>query len=109
MMDVKENIKNVDVWLRGLFILVFGIIFYFLCILISLVVVFQFVMRVISGSLNHNIYNLSEGLCLYAFQILNYVTFRSEERPYPFSEWPEGTQKLIEADSAKAARGDKSE
>jgi len=105
MMNVKENVKNVDVWLRGLFILVFGIIFYFLCILISLVVVFQFVMRVITGSLNQNIYTLSEGLCLYAFQILNYVTFRSEERPYPFSEWPKGVQKLIIDNSETSETG----
>lgn len=99
-MNVKDNVKNVDVWLRGLFIIVFGIIFYFLCILISLVVVFQFVMRVLTSNLNQNIYNLSEGLCLYAFQILNYVTFRSEERPYPFSAWPVGSHKLIEMDAS---------
>jgi len=95
-MNVKDNVANVDVWLRGLFILIFGIIFYFLCGLILLVVVFQFLMRIITGSLNQNIYNLSESLCLYAFQILNYITFQSEQRPYPFSAWPKSTQKSIE-------------
>ena len=84
-MNVKENVKNVDVWIRGLFIVVFGVIFYFLCALILLVVIFQFLMRVVTGSLNQNIYHLSESLSQYAFQILNYITFQSEVRPYPFS------------------------
>ena len=95
-MNVKENVTNVDVWLRGLFIVIFGIIFYFVYGLIWLIVIFQFLMRVITGNLNQNIYNLSESLSLYAFQILNYITFQSEERPYPFSAWPKGGQKTIE-------------
>jgi len=108
-MNVKENVKNVDVWIRGLFIVVFGVIFYFLLIIISLVVIFQFVMRILTGNLNQNIFTLSEGLCLYAFQILNYVTFRSEERPYPFSAWPKGSQKVMAEETPVVQNEDKTE
>ena len=41
-MNVKENAKNVDTWIRGLFILIFGVIFYFLYLIIWLLVIFQF-------------------------------------------------------------------
>lgn len=86
--EVKENVKNVDTWLRGLFIIIYGIIFYVLFGIIWLVVIFQFIMKVVTGSLNANVMNFSSGLTRYAYQILRYVTFQSEERPWPFSPWP---------------------
>lgn len=88
-MSVQENAKNVDTWLRGLFILIFGVIFYFLYIVIWLLVIFQFLTKVITGNLNDNLSNLSVGLTRFASQILLYITFQSEVRPFPFSPWPE--------------------
>ncbi|MFQ5658932.1 MAG: DUF4389 domain-containing protein [Gammaproteobacteria bacterium] len=88
--NVKENVKNVDVWIRGLFIVIFGVIFYVLYIVIWLLVIFQFLTKVITGNLNQNLFNFSDGLTRYAFQILLYITFQSEERPFPFSPWPVG-------------------
>ncbi len=87
-MDIKENAKNVDVWTRGLFILIYGVIFYFLFALIWLVVIFQFIMKLITGELNEQILDFSDSLNKYVSQILLYITFKSEERPFPFSPWP---------------------
>lgn len=87
-MGIKEHAKKVDVWIRGLFILVFGVIFYFLYIIIWLLVLFQFITKVVTGNLNEQLMQFSNGLTRYAFQILNYITFQSEERPFPFSPWP---------------------
>jgi hypothetical protein len=44
--------------------------------------------KVLTGKLNENLSHFSESLTRYAFQILLYVTFQSEERPFPFSPWP---------------------
>ena len=87
--NVRENVKNVDVWIRGLFILIFGVILYFLFGVIWLLVVFQFLTKVFTGNLNEQLSKFSHGLTRYAFQILNYITFQSEQRPFPFSPWPE--------------------
>ncbi len=87
-MDIKENAKNVDVWTRGLFILVFGVIFYFLFFLIVLVVVFQFVMKLLTTELNSQLLDFSDSLTRYISQILLYITFKTEERPFPFTPWP---------------------
>lgn len=88
--DVKTNVKNVDTWLRGLFIIVYAVISYVLFWIIWLVVIFQFVMKVLTANLNPNVMNFSGGLTRYAFQILEYVTFQSEERPWPIGPWPAG-------------------
>ncbi len=89
-MDIKDNARNTDTWLRGLFILVFAVIFYFLVGLIWLLVIFQFVTKVITGELNGNLEQFSTKMTSYAMQILNYITFQSEERPFPFSPFPDG-------------------
>ncbi len=86
--NVKENVKNVDTWLRGLFIIIFGVIFYFLIGIIWLLVIFQFVTKVITGKLNDQLEKFSSSLTQYALQILDYVTFQSETRPFPFSPFP---------------------
>lgn len=88
--DVKTNVKNVDTWLRGLFIVVYAVISYVLFWIIWLVVIFQFIMKVLTANLNPNVMNFSGGLTRYAFQILEYVTFQSEERPWPIGPWPAG-------------------
>ena len=89
--DMKANVKNVDTWIRGLFIIIFAFIFQiFLTWIIWLVVVFQFIMKLVTANLNPNVMNFSGGLTRYAFQILEYATFQSEERPWPFGPWPAG-------------------
>ena len=82
-MGIKENVKNPDVWLRGLFIVIFGVILSFVFGLIWLLVIFQFISKVLTGNVNRQLADFSVGLVCYAFQILSYITFQSEERPFP--------------------------
>lgn len=86
---VKVNVKNVDTWARGVFIVIYAVIFYVLFWILWLVVIFQFVMKVLLGKLNPQLMSFSAGLTRYALQILRYVTFQSEERPWPVGPWPE--------------------
>ena len=88
-MTIKENVKNPSVWLRGLFILVFGVILYFAIILVWLVVVFQFVTTLLTGELNRQLADFSVGLQRYISLILGYITFQSDDKPFPFSPWAE--------------------
>ena len=101
-MDIKDNAKNTDTWLRGLFIVVFAVIFYFLIGLIWLLVIFQFVTKVITGELNGNLEQFSTKLTSYALQILHYITYQSEERPFPFSPFPDGNAKTATPSKVKA-------
>ena len=88
MSDVKTNVKNVDTWMRGLFIVVFAVIFYVLATIIWVLVIFQFITAVVTGGPNGNLKSFSDSLAQYAYQVLRYMTFQSEERPWPFSPWP---------------------
>jgi uncharacterized protein DUF4389 len=109
MMDIKENAKNIDVWTRGLFIVIYGIIFYFLFALIWLVVIFQFLMKLITTELNEPILDFSDSLTKYVTQILLYITFKSEERPFPFSPWPGGDEKKTSSKKTSKKKAAKKE
>jgi biotin transporter BioY len=87
-MDVRQNVRNVDTWMRGLFIIIFGVIFYFLIGIVWLLVVFQFITKVITGGLNEQLEKFSIGLTQYVLQVLNYLTYQTEVRPFPFSPLP---------------------
>lgn len=108
-MDIKENAKNIDVWTRGLFILIYGVIFYFLFALIWLVVIFQFIMKLITSELNEQILDFSDSLSQYVTQILLYITFKSEQRPFPFSPWPGSGEKKAETKKAEKKKVTKKE
>jgi len=90
-MDIKENVKKTDTWIRGLFIIVYGVVFYFLYLIIWLFVVFQFITKVITGDLNKNLSDTSGWLTDYATQILAYITFQSDEKPWPIGPMPGST------------------
>ena len=92
-MSIKDNVKNTDVWTRGLFILLFGAIYYVLFIVIVLVVLFQFFSRLLTTKSNEQLLNFSESLSVYVSQIVLYVTLKSDEKPFPFSQWPDKENK----------------
>jgi hypothetical protein len=43
-----------------------------------------------SGETNAQLLILGQGLATYSYQIVLYLTFNSEERPFPFIDWPQG-------------------
>ena len=102
-MAIKEHVKNVDTWVRGLFILVFAVLFHFLSWLIFLLAGLQFLTKVLTGNLNANLSNFSVSLTAYAFQILLYITYQSEDRPFPISPWPSQDSEATETSATEEA------
>lgn len=87
--ELRENITEGSIWIRGLFMLMFAIIYSIAEILLFAVTVFQFFVRLTTASLNPRLLDLGYSLSTYVYQIYLYLTFNSEVRPYPFSPWPE--------------------
>ena len=88
-MNIKENLKNKDTWIRGLFILLFSVILCVLFQVLWLLVAIHFLTQLIAGKINDNLGQLSANLSRYFWHIINYITFQVEERPFPFTSWEE--------------------
>lgn len=86
--ELKQHIKDQSTWMRGLYILMFSIIYSVTEIVIFLIVFIQFVFVLLTSQPNDKLLVLGMDLSTYIFQILSYLTFNSSERPYPFSDFP---------------------
>ncbi|MFW2373075.1 MAG: DUF4389 domain-containing protein [Gammaproteobacteria bacterium] len=88
--DVKDNIRQTKTWMRALYMLLFAIIYAVTEVIITAVVVFQFLLVLFTGKTNSKLLIFGQSLSTFIYQILQYLTFNTESQPYPFGEWPKG-------------------
>jgi hypothetical protein len=88
MSDIKENLKDTRIWLRGLYMLLFVVFFAVARLVLMVVVVLQFLVRLISGELNERLLDFGGSLAAYLYQVTRFLTFNQEQRPFPFADWP---------------------
>ncbi len=85
----EKPYKNRSVWLRGLFMLIFIFLMGVAKFVTLVVVVFQFVVLLFSGDTNKNLLQFGKSLSVYQYQIVLYLTYNSEVRPFPIGDWPQ--------------------
>lgn len=83
----KKNIASSSIWIRGFFMILYFIVSQIVRFLILVISVFQFIYSVIVGQPNDKLLNFSKGLGGYIYQIALFLTFNTNTKPYPFSEW----------------------
>ncbi len=76
-----------SVWTRLLFAILFAFLFYFAQILLGAVVVVQFLARLLTGRTVSALGRLGQGLASYFYGVMRFLTFGSDEMPWPFSAW----------------------
>ncbi len=76
------------VWIRALFMILFIIIYHVAEWLVVAVAVFQFVVVVIAGKQNPQLASFGDGISRFVYQVARFLTFGTEDRPFPFAEWP---------------------
>jgi len=52
------------------------------------VTLFQFGFHIIFGEINQRLLDFSEILTLYTYQVIEYITFNTDEKPFPFNNLP---------------------
>jgi hypothetical protein len=88
MSDKKIPLTNCNTWIRLAYMLLFTLLLMAARLVISLVVIVQFLLVLVIGSDNENLRNLGQGLAKWVYETVLFLTFNSEEKPYPFNEWP---------------------
>jgi Domain of unknown function (DUF4389) len=86
----KEHVLDTATWTRGLFILLFAIIYKAAETVLWLMVVGQFGFKLLTGRPNPYLLDFSQQLSTFIYQLLLYITFKSDSKPFPFSGWPAG-------------------
>ena len=94
--NLKTNVTRGATWLRGLFMLLFVVFFNIAEIILGVIVVFQFFHVLVTGKPMPQLVGFGESVSRFIYQILRYLTFNTEDRPFP-ADWPD------EAPAAAAA------
>ena len=87
--SLVKNLKSKSIWMRLLFMLVITFLYSVSRIVVGAVVVVQFFWILFTGETNQKLQVFGKSLATYTNQIILYLTFNTEERPFPFDmDWP---------------------
>lgn len=86
--EMKSNLKSKSIWVRGLFMLLFAALYGVAELVLVVVAVFQFGHALFTGRPNDNVTAFGRSVGRYIFEITLFVTFNTDDRPFPFSPWP---------------------
>ena len=87
--DITEPYKNRNVWLRGLYMLIFMLLLGLVKFVAFAVILFQFLTVLFTTETNKKLVKFGRSLSIYQYQIMMFLTYNSEEHPFPMDEWPE--------------------
>ncbi len=88
---VKENLKTRSTWLRLFFMFVVILMYSVSRVVVGVVVLLQFFSVLFTAETNKPLVIFGQSLATYTYQIVRYLTFNTEQRPFPFDlDWPDG-------------------
>lgn len=85
--QISQNLKNIGIWRRIFFMLLFAVIIELVGLLLWLVILLQIGAMLLTGKPNENILNFGRQLSVYLYHILLFLTFNTDELPFPFANW----------------------
>ena len=95
MNNALRPTRTTATWNRGLYMLLLAIFYSIAEFVLVFICIYQFVSGLVTGELNRRLLLFSECLCTYIGQILSYETFRTEQKPFPFSQFPETNDPIV--------------
>jgi len=87
--ELEKNIKSRSTWLRLFFMVILAILYALSRLVIAAVVVIQFFYVLLQGEKNDSLLALGHSLAIYSYEIVDYLTFNRDVKPFPFdAKWP---------------------
>jgi len=77
-----------SIWMRGLLMILMALAYQLASTLLFFVAIIQFILTLVSQTPNPRLSTFGRSLGRYQAQNANFVSFASEELPFPFAEWP---------------------
>jgi hypothetical protein len=74
---------------RALYTILFLIIIRLISMVLFVIAITQFIYSWLTGEPNEKILYFTEGLAEYSKQLVSYVGFNTDEKPWPAGDWPD--------------------
>ncbi|MFT7525549.1 MAG: hypothetical protein ACI9LY_000685 [Arenicella sp.] len=85
---MTEQYQGQTGWQRVLFVALFWLVFYVAQMVVAAVAIAQCIFVLLTNNPNAHLQKFGDSLGKYIHDILRYVTFNSDQRPFPFSDFP---------------------
>lgn len=86
---IEDNLKAKSTWMRLVFMLILCFLGWLATMVATVVVVLGFFWVLFTGEANKQLKGAGQGIAKYIYQIIQYLTYNSDERPFPFdASWP---------------------
>lgn len=87
---VHETLEKDDPWKRLFIMVLFLIINSVLKGIILLTAAVQFLHVLFKGETQATVLKFGAGLSNYSYDIASYLTYQTDDKPFPFSDWDSG-------------------
>ena len=77
-----------NIGIRALYMILIGIAYHLSGYLLFVIAIVQLVFAIFSDTPNPRLVSFGRSLGLYVQQSANFLAFVTEEKPFPFSDWP---------------------
>ena len=75
-------------WARVLYMILFAVLFKAAEFVMWVVVIFQLAISLATGSPNERLQRFGKQLSTYVGSLWMFLTYNTEKKPFPFSDWP---------------------
>ncbi len=99
--EMKANLTAGETWLRGLYMILFGVAFYVAQFLLGIIAVIQFLFALFSGHPLDRLAAFGAQFAAWIGEIVAFLTFASEARPFPFAPWPDARPDVLPPDEPR--------
>ena len=86
---LKANLTSGRTWKRLVHMILFVVVFNVAELVVAFVVVVQFAFKLITGEANQQLAEFGDGLAAFFRQMIAFLTFRTDDKPFPFAPWPQ--------------------
>ncbi|MDX1507199.1 MAG: DUF4389 domain-containing protein [Woeseiaceae bacterium] len=86
---LEEHIKSRSTWLRLLYMVIYAALASIASMVLGAVVVLGFLVVLFTGKTNDALRDAGQGIASYLYQIIRFLTYNTDDKPFPFGEpWP---------------------
>lgn len=84
----RTNVTNTRNWVRLVYMLIFAVLLHLAGLVMWVLCALQFLSSLLTGKDNDNLRSLGGSIAVFVHQALNFVSYNTEQKPFPFAAWP---------------------
>ena len=86
--NIIDNLKQPSVWVRIILMFAIAVVLYPVFLVLLVLMIAQMLFVIITGESNANLRSLGVALSAYIFQIVQFMSYVTDVKPFPFSDFP---------------------